>query len=259
MNKKAWISSLTESKDAAGPLIKTLKTYGINGTGHVWEDNLDRMSWMGPRDELLNAETGLWIILAQKVMLEKETVRYGLSVLALTVKASRGASLPIVIVSADDAPPSMDDLPTPLKGLEWFSMKDASLGPKLVALMHKKHGPPPSDYHIDVYGTPQIGQWFEIGPEEETWSGALFGVDRGEIVFHAAAPRGRLPERATMEYAIKGAKLQLGEKDYTAWACQNVITSAESYFVKVNGHPTSILFGPYSDEDHAELFALKLA
>jgi hypothetical protein len=258
MTKKAWISSLCPDGDAAAPLIKTLKTYGISGSGHVWEDNLEQMAWMGPRDELLDPATALWVIHAQNDKLQQESLRYGLSVLALTVMATRGTSLPILIVTEDDTPLPSAELPTPLMGVDCLSARQASLGPKIVAMIHRKPASATSDYHLDVYGTPQIGQWFEVGPQQETWNGALFGVDRGEIAFHAAGPRGRLPEKATMEYAVKGARLQLGDKDYTAWACQNAISLEESYFVKVDGHPGSILFGPYSDEDQAEVYRIAL-
>jgi hypothetical protein len=53
-------------------------------------------------------------------------------------------------------------------------------------------------------------------------------------------------------------KLNLGGKEYTAWAAQNEIPTDTSYFVKLEGFPDSILFGPYSTEQEADVFVVQL-
>jgi len=57
---------------------------------------------------------------------------------------------------------------------------------------------------------------------------------------------------------LKGLKLSLGEKEYSAWAAQNELTPETSYFVKIQGAPESLLFGPYSTQEEAELYVLKI-
>jgi hypothetical protein len=52
--------------------------------------------------------------------------------------------------------------------------------------------------------------------------------------------------------------LSLGEKEYSAWAAQNELTPETSYFVKIQGTPESLLFGPYSTQEEAELYVLKI-
>jgi len=57
---------------------------------------------------------------------------------------------------------------------------------------------------------------------------------------------------------MKGLKLDLGEKEYIAWAAQNELNPETSYFIKVDGFPESILFGPYSTEEAADVFVIDL-
>jgi hypothetical protein len=57
---------------------------------------------------------------------------------------------------------------------------------------------------------------------------------------------------------MQGLKLQLGETEYLAWATQNELNAETSYFVKVEEYPRSIIFGPYSPEETADVFVVKL-
>jgi len=50
----------------------------------------------------------------------------------------------------------------------------------------------------------------------------------------------------------------MGEKEYLAWAAQNELDPETSYFVRVDGNPEAIIFGPYSEEAAADVFAVKL-
>jgi hypothetical protein len=253
----AWISSIGPSDADIQKLIAMLQQYGLVGQGHVWSDDPDQMAWMGPREELLKAETSMWIILATPEGLQGSSVRYGLSLLALTVQAQRGSSFPMAVITVQSSG-ARPDLPTPLRSAACMALEESGLGPKIVALAHKKSGKGSASYHCDVYGNPRIGQWFEVGPAGEEWSGALFAVDQGEIRFHAVGRRGVLPERATLEYPSKGIQLELQNTTFTAWACRNRLSQQESYFVQVSGRPESILFGPFPENEDPELFTLKL-
>jgi hypothetical protein len=125
-------------------------------------------------------------------------------------------------------------------------------------MVHRPTQRIPLEYRLDVYGTPEIGQWFEIGPQNGIWSGAMFGITEGEIRFHAVGPKERLPTQSVLHYSIKGLGLSLAGKEYTAWAVQNELDPQASYFVKVEGSPSSILFGAYSSQEEAEMYVVRL-
>ena len=139
-----------------------------------------------------------------------------------------------------------------------MSASNAGLGAKLVARVHKPAKPLSSEYHMDVYGNEQIGQWFEVRPAKSAWPGAMFGVAGAEIAFHAVGPTGSLPSKTTLNYPMQGLKLEMGDKEYTAWAAQNELNAETSYFVKVAGFPESIVFGPFSTEEAADVFVVRL-
>ncbi len=256
--KTIWLSSLLSSEEKVKHLIAQLKTYGLEVKGHWWEDDLGKMAWTKPREELIKPDVALWLILASEEKLNTPSLRYGLSLLAVTVQSQRGASFPMAVLLDQGNPPHLENLPTPLKGADFHLLSDPGLPAKLVARVHTAPGKATPEYRLDVYGMPQIGQWFEIGPAENAWPGAMFGVSGGEIDFHAVGPRGSLPEQSVLEYPLKGLKLSMGEREYAAWAVQNQIDSKMSYFVRVKGCPESILFGPYSTQEEAEVYMVRM-
>ena len=258
MVKTVWLSSLGSSEETVKNLISQLQTYGLEVRGHLWEDDLEKMAWAQARDELIKPEVTLWLILASNENLFTPSVRYGLSLLAITIQAKRGLSFPIVILLTQGEASSSETLPTPLKGVDVLSLADPGMAAKLVGKVHSPVKEVSSEYRLDTYGMPQIGQWFEVGPMNSTWSGAMFGVAEGEILFQAVGPRGSLPDQSVLHYPLKGLKLSLGEKEYIAWAVQNEIDPKTSYFVKVEGLPSSILFGPYSSQEAAEVYVLTI-
>lgn len=258
MAQTIWLSSLVRAEEEIKKLISQMKAYGIEINGHFWEDNLANMAWMSPREELIKSEVALWLILAEQKILTTPTIRYGLSLLAITVQANRGLSFPIIILLREGTPLSAEALPTSLKGVEFLSLADVALPAKVVARVHAPRPAVPSEYRLDVYGNAQIGQWFEIGPTQATWSGAMFGISEGEINFHAVGRRGFLPERAVLNYPLKGIKVNWRGKEYIAWAAQNEINTQNSYFIKVKGFPDSILFGPYVQGEEAEVYVVNI-
>jgi hypothetical protein len=255
--KIVWLSSLVSSEDMVKNLISQLRPYGLEVKGHFWEDNLEKKAWAKPRDELIKPEVTLWLILASQENLANSSLRYGLSLLSLTVQAQKGISFPILILYTEGKEPSSEMLPTPLKGVDFLSHSDPSMAAKIVVKINTPVKPIPSEYRIDTYGNAQIGQWIEVGPSTGSWPGAMFGVAGGEITFHAVGPKGSLPNQSVLNYPLKGIKLNLGEKEYTAWAAQNPITPEISYFVKIEGFPESLIFGPYSTQEEADVYVVK--
>lgn len=256
--KTLWLTSLIESEEKVKSLIAQLRTYGLEVRGHFWEDEIAKMAWAKPREELIRPEISLWLILASNENLKSPSIRYGLSLLALTVQAVKGISFPILLLLTEEELPSAETLPTPLKGSDLLSLIDPGMAAKLVVKVNMPLKEILLEYHLDTYGNPHIGQWVEVGPCNQSWLGAMFGISGAEITFHAVGPKGSLPTTSSLRYPLKGMKLTLGEKEYTAWAVQNEIDANTSYFVKLEGFPESILFGPYATEKEAELYVVQL-
>lgn len=256
--KKVWLTSLEKSEENVKQIMSALKGYGLDVQGHFWTDELEKMAWVGPRDVMLDTDVALWVILAGTDSLLNPTIRYGLSLLAVTVQSQRGLGFPIVILLSGGKTISPGELTTPLQGSDVLAADNPAFGAKLVAKVHAPVKKAAAEYRLDCYGNPQIGQWFEIGPAGSTWNGALFGVAGAKITFQAVGEKGQLPEKSTLNYPIQDMQLSLGEKEYSAWAVQNELGPDSSYFVKVEGYPESILFGEYSREEEADVFVVSL-
>lgn len=257
--KKVWLTSLVSSEEAVKKVIAHIQTYGLEARGHFWDDDLEKMAWMKPRGELVDPKIACWAILGSEKDFHNPAFRYGLSLLAITVQAQRGLDFPMVFLQTEGQTIAPETLTTPLKGGDVYSAASAALGAKLVAKLHSpSQGPTTSDYRLDVYGNEHIGQWFEVGPGDKAWSGGMLAVADAQIAFHGVGPRGRLPEKSVLNYPMEGLKLTWGDKEFTAWAVQNELDVGTSYFVKVKGCPDSILFGPYSQQEDAEVFVLAL-
>jgi hypothetical protein len=256
--KTIWVSVLGAYKEEVQKLMSLLKPYGMEIKGSFWEDDLEKLSWIKDRDGLIDRNTALWLVLGSAKELLTPSIRYGLSMLSLSVLAQRGHHFPRIIATLEKDPVEGASLPTPLKGTECTALSDSALGAKIVARVHTPAKEPVLDYRLDAYGSLHIGQWFEVGPGKGSWDGCMFGVEGGEITFQAVGPRGRLPDQATLQFPVRGMELRLGEQSYVAWAVQNELTPDQSYFAKVTGFPQSILFGPHSDADEAEVYVIRL-
>jgi hypothetical protein len=256
--KPLWLTSLGSSQDPVTSLMSKLKTYGLEVQGHFWKDDLKNMAWMAPIENLVDPKIPFWTILASDSELNNPDIRYGLSMISLSIQAKKGIGFPIIILQDQSDLITSDQLPTPLKSAEIFSASDPGMGAKLVAKAHTPPKPGASEYHIDIHGNEQIGQWFEVRPVKTSWPGIMFGVADAEISFQAAGPAGNLPVKSVLNYPVQGLKLNLGETEYTAWATQNDLNDETSYFVKVSGFPKSIIFGPYFEQEAADMYVLDL-
>ena len=256
--KTIWITSLGSSQDPVKQLMSQMKTYGVEVQGHFWKDDLKKMAWMAARENLLDANVSVWGILGTNEELLVPDNLYGLSLLAITVQAQRGLQFPIMILQTQGALISPEQLSTPLRGADVLFGSGTGIGAKLVAKVHASPKPLSTEYHLDIYGNEQIGQWFEARPAQSSWPGVMFGVAGAEITFHAVGPAGSLPSKTVLNYPMQGLKLEMGDREYIAWAAQNELNPETAYFVKVEGYPESIVFGPYSTEEAADMFVLGL-
>ncbi len=239
MKKTVWITVLDHDEEKARELYQSMSTYGLDAQGHFWTDDLEKMTWAGAREDLMRKETALWLIAGTAKSFESESVRYGLSMLAVSVHAMRGHGFPILIAPRDGEI-NVESLPTPLKSAEVLPASGSSIGPKIVAKANMPIKKVHAEYRMDVYALPGAGQWFEVGPDAgHSWKGVMFGVLDGEISAHGVGAKGQIPEKCVLEYQQQGLKLQMGEKEYVAWAVQNEISENDSYYIGVKGSPSS--------------------
>lgn len=256
--KEIWMTSLITAEDTVKKVMTQLKSYGLEADGRFWEDNLAQMAWIHARDEIVDPKVALWLILASNDRLSVPSIRYGLSMLAVAVQARRGHGFPIVILLDGGKPVAPEGLPTALRGADCLFLTDQGFRAKLVAKAHSLVKDVNVEYRLDVCGNAQIGQWVEVGPLEKAWAGCMFGVNGAKIIFHAVGPKGTLPNRSTLNYPVKDMEVILGEKKYLVWAVQNELTIESSYFLKIDGFPDSVLFGPYTPEEEPEVHVIQL-
>lgn len=255
--KKVWITSLVKDEAQVASLLGLAKRYGLDANGHFWVDDLEHMAWMAPRENLFEPECSLWVIMGSEKDMEKESVRYGLGLLAFAVQAKKGLGFHILWLGTEGEVDA-EKLPTPLKGVVVMSASDASLGAKLVARANTPAPKIDTEYRLDIRANPGVGVWLEIGPGKgHEWNGALLGVNGGEIDAHGVGDAGNLPQRTVLEYQMQGLKLKLGDEEYTAWAVQNKLDEDSSYYARIKDRPKSILFGPYAQAEEAEVHVIQ--
>ena len=255
--KTVWMTALGHEEASASLVSSTVTGYGLACKGHFWVDAPEKMAWKEALTELLKERADLWLILANAAELAKPSVRYGLSLFAAALVAERGAAFPIVILD----PGTGLVLPDRLVSATVLPLALPTWPAKLVAKANMPaNAPAAAEYRLNVLGNEQLGQWFEIGPNGAAWSGVVFGVcgERAKINFQAVGSAGKLPEKATLEFAQEGLKLDVGGREFIAWAVRNNIDADTSYFARVEGCPEAILMMPYPDEDAAEATVLGL-
>jgi hypothetical protein len=259
MQKRVWITSMSKDKDTTTGLLQLGKKYGLAPDGHFWVDDVEKIAFQAPLDSLLAKETALWVISGTKKDLEKDSVRYGMSLLCLSLQHAKGIGFPIMFVTSDDTL-TLDDLPTPFKGCEILKTDNKSIGAKMTARANTPVKNIPSDYRVNIHANQGYGIWYELGPAKgQTWNGVLAGSLKAEVNAHGVGPKGDIPLKTTLEYQMQGLKLELGEDEYTAWAVKNTIDEDQSYYVRFADAPGSILFGQLPDEENeADFNLLKL-
>jgi hypothetical protein len=128
-----------------------MKSYGLEVKGHFWKDDLPKAAWMAAREDLIDPQISLWAILASDEQLMAADTLYGLSLLTIAVQAKRGLNFPIMLFQTQGTLVSVDQLSTPLKGLEVISVSDSGFGAKVVAKVHGSPRAVSSEYHQDIY------------------------------------------------------------------------------------------------------------
>ncbi|MFC1850650.1 hypothetical protein ACFL27_10700 [candidate division CSSED10-310 bacterium] len=255
--KKVWISALPHDEKLMPKILGLLRKYGLDVNGHFWTDDIKKMAWTASLEEMLKHEPDLWIIVGSDQELGTDTIRYGLSLLALAVQANKGPDFPIMILnSGQKLEPEI--LTTPLRNAMIIDVDNPALGAKVVAQVNIPRKKSTPEFRLDIHAHQSLGLWFELGPGEQDWDGILFGTFKGEIDAHGVGEAGKLPRTAVLEYQMKGIKLQSGDKEYIAWAVRNKLTPDLSYYVRVRDMAQSILFGPFSADDELDVHKMEL-
>ena len=260
MQKKVWITSMAKEEKLITGLLHLAKKYGLAPDGHFWVDDLEKMAWQAPLENLSAREIALWVIAGTQKEFEKDEVRYGLSLLALSIQAKKGIGFPIIFVCPDDSLKT-EDLPTPFKGCDIIGADNKSLGAKLTAKANTPVKKIKTEYRLNIHANQGYGIWYEFGPGKgETWKGVLAGGLKSSVNAHGVGEKGSIPLKTTLEYQMQGLKLELGKDEYTAWAVKNKIDENQSYYVRFADIPGSILFGQLPDEENeADFHCLNLS
>jgi len=256
--KKVWITALEKDQEKVQQAMGVVKRYGLAADGHFWVDDLKRMAWDGALAPLTAKDAALWIILGGASW-QTASVRQGLALLALAVQQQKGLGFPILLLAAEGAVDPAA-LPTPFRAAETVSLTAATLGPKIVALANRPAATVITPYRLNIHALHGIGLWFEVGPAPGglPWDGAMFGVQGADIDVHGVGPANGIPARTVLEYAQKGMKAQVGSDEYIIWAARNRLDETVSYYVRVQGAPEKLLFGPYAADDDAEAHIVSL-
>ena len=257
--KQVWVTSLDQDPAVVGTLLATIRRYGLAADGHFWIDDLPKIAWKGPLNRIADLAVAVWIIVGSSGAIPA-SVGFGLTLLALSAAGQRERG-PVIVWLDRTGSLTAAQLPTPLQSAMILPLTVPTLGAKLVAAANTPPvAPEPAPYRLAVHAHEGYGTWLEVGPTTASWAGSLVGVaPEGRIVFQGVGPAGQLPQKAVLAYPEQGLQLRLGETEYSAWAVRNLLTAADSQYVKIDGATGSLVFGPYSSDDDAEVFVLRTA
>ncbi len=260
--KKALLTWLPAEKTGLKPepVLQAMKKVGLELSGGAWVDDLNNAVWLPLGEALSQPEkVDVWVVAGSKKEFESHPIRFGLSLVSLFASRTRPKKLPVICLGVG-SPPGEDDLPPTLRDGVLLSSDQADWPAKVVAAAFRTVEISLEPYRLIVHSGPGMWQWFEIGPREETWEGIMFGVSQeARITHHGVGPAGRVPEKAVVEYPVKGIQARVRDTDFTAWSVQNRLDPETSYYVKVDGFPASVIFGGHPGEDAAEVYRLDLA
>jgi hypothetical protein len=259
--KKVWVTWMPTGEGAEKPdkVLSSLQGQGLQIDGSTWIDDLEKMAWYEMGTSLLEKKNAdLWLVAGRKADLEAPRNRYALSLLTAMVRDGRGPEFPVFHLGLDYRPEA-DAMPMLTRDFRLLAAADRNWPAQIATAFIKKARPEAWDFRLSASGHPFIGQWFEVGPQTGEWEGVMFGVSgEGKIVHHLVGPKGQLPEKSVVEYPMEGIKAEVRQVEYGAWSVQNKISTEDSYYVKVEGFPKTILFGGHPGTDKAEVTVAEL-
>lgn len=266
------VTALASDAQRLSELAGTLARYGLKALGGIWETTPQKvlaLDWRPMVDAFVAQRAAFWLVLADAKALNDPSVRYGLNLIAASLRSALGADFGIAVLWAD-APAdgagaaSRPALPTQL-GNALVLEPGPAWPAKLVARVHRARPQAAATAdHISVHGNEQLGQWIELTPGAGSWEGLVFAVagEGAEIDFQATGLSGGLPETSIIAYGQSGLKLESAGRAFTGWALRNEIGATASgpvsYYARVRGRPEALLWMPYTQEDDADATLLAL-
>lgn len=259
MKGASVLLTVLEPNDAlARALGEEISRLGADHQAHFWQDGPEHQAFAPVIRELERDRYGVWIIAGTSASWQRKSVRQGLALTALGACQGRqrqGIGPLSILISCDGAGMTTEDLPAPLTGAEFVSR---GLGAKAVARLHAPQKTRHLPCRLNVHALPGLGLWLECGPSSEPWQGALLGACGAEPDAHGVGQAGIIPDRCTLHHPVRGIRLEAGERDFTAWGVMNGLSPAESYYVRLDGLPDALVFGPFPQDDDPELHILSL-
>jgi hypothetical protein len=261
--KRVWLSWLPEGDEAGEVrgLVTLLSKSGLEVDGTPWSRDLDKVGWLETAQVLVEPEKAdVWLVAGRAEDFQDRAVRYGLSLTQAMVRAKRGVPL-ATLCAGLDAALAQDALPALLHGVDRLGPPPAAWGAKTIAaaMRARSAAVDAEPFRFSIIAHQRLGQWFEVGPVQGDWKGALFGIDDGEITHHGVGPSGMLPERCTLEHPSIGMRIEAGGRELTCASVENRLAAGESYYVRVTGAPQCVLFGEHPEQDEAEVRILELS
>lgn len=278
------VTSLLADEKPLAALAGTLGRYGLRALGGHWKTSPEQvlqLDWRPMVDAFIAQRAALWLVLADANTLAQPAVRYGLNLMAASLRSALGDELPVAVLWRDAAgsdPSARPALPAQLTHALVLEAGDAWPA-KVVARLHRKHAASAARRdRVSVHGNEQLGQWIELAPGEGSWPGLVFAVaGEGALIdFQATGPAGGLPERSVIAYGQSGLRIESAGKVFTGWALRNTVGRNDgdadsdaasraaskappiSYYARVRGRPEALLWMPYTEDDDAQATLLAL-
>lgn len=252
LKKKVFLSAMNKDEKAVAGLFARIKAAGFDITGHFWSHEEKELTKVLPAQEVENVDA--WVIYASEQITSETMI--GITLTLLTVRTFRETQLPVIIVGA------AQELPPLLNTAEFTSAEKLAVRLSTRTAIRKKWIE--DDFRLSAHCQAGVGYWLEVGPAEgKTWNGALVGADislGGSIDFQAVGPKGSMPERTVLDYPVRDARLSAGDREYLAWGCQNQLTDADSFYVRIKGLVPSLLLSEgLSSDDSMDCRVIRLA
>lgn len=250
------LTLLEENEPLARSLGAEISRLGADCQAHFLTGIPDAQALAPLLAEVCRPDCGAWLIAGNASSFARKDILRGLALTALGAQQSRrqeaGRPLPILLApSGGELPP----LPLPLADADVVSK---NIGARAIARLHTPGTPAAPPYRLAVHARPGLGLWLECGPAQDPWEGVLLGACGCAPDAHGVGQAGIIPQRCTLHHPLRGLKLTANEREFTAWGTGNRLTPADSYFVRLDGLPDALVFGPLPDGDAADLFVLPL-
>lgn len=261
-DRSVWMISIGDTEAAAQLTASQLRIYGLSIKGQKWPLG-EKQAWIVSAQEAAAAGAGLIILVVSSEQFQEPTLRRQLALFRLFLQTLARSNIDGLIILTDPANISAIKCDLPGTGLlsDFEIVQSAGWQAKAVARLH---APRKSKWPVrfGLFAQEKLGLWLEVKPlPNETTSGCMVGVSGqdADISFHAAGVAGQLPERSMNEFEMKGIEFETVGHTFKAWALQNIFSSNDSYYVRINGEPDLLAIGTVSagEISDVDLFCLR--